>query len=83
MTVASTIILELQSVLTTLALACIVNYDCKLTLQIVVSIRIVTYDRNSFITQVTVLFWFWLYDTNGSEPLSNGKVQYSLPPCAN
>jgi hypothetical protein len=39
--------------LTTLALACVVNYDHKLTLQIVASLRIVTYDRNSFIIQAT------------------------------
>jgi hypothetical protein len=48
--VASTIILELR---TTLALACVVNYDRKLTLQIVASLRIVNYDRNSFIIQAT------------------------------
>ncbi len=37
----------------TLALACVVNYDRKLTLQIVVSLRIITYDHYSFIIQAT------------------------------
>ncbi len=35
----------------TLALACVVNYDRKLMLQIVASLRIITYDHNSFIIQ--------------------------------
>ncbi len=48
----------------TLALASVINYDRKLMLQIVASLGIITYNRNSFLIQATDEIVFHIYKLN-------------------